>query len=157
MLPDFLGMVEMVFCWVFCKKRWLECGFKRGEGGLVVVDLWLGFTRVASLPLGKTNTGVLRFAQNDNSISKSNEQKQIPFGDDKQERQRQRQRQRQRRPQRQRQEQQQRQMQWLGGVEGGFYGGVYFGVGEFGGYTDAVHDRFLVGGAVAYDADSADA
>ena len=84
-----------------------------------------------------------------NNISKSNEQKQIPFGDDKQERQRQR--------QRQEQEQEQEQMQWLGGVEGGFYGGVYFGVGEFGGYTDAVHDGFLVGGAVAYDADSADA
>ena len=44
-----------------------------------------------------------------------------------------------------------------GGVEGGFYGGVYFGVGEFGGYSNAVHDGFFVGGAVAYDADSADA
>ena len=115
----------------------------------------VGFYSGRFAPLGKTNTGILRFAQNDGNISKSNEQKQIPFGDDKQERQRQLQPQPQPQPQTQPQEQQQ--MQWLGGVEGGFYGGVYFGVGEFGGYTDAVHNRFLVGGAVAYDADSADA
>ena len=43
MLPDFLGMVERWFCWVFCKKRWFGCGFKRGKRGLVVVDLWLVF------------------------------------------------------------------------------------------------------------------
>jgi len=44
-----------------------------------------------------------------------------------------------------------------GGLEGGFYAGVYFGMGELGGYADAVHDGLFVGGAVAYDADSADA
>jgi hypothetical protein len=46
---------------------------------------------------------------------------------------------------------------WLDGLESGFYSGVDLGLGEFGGDTDAVHDRLLVGGAVAYDADSADA
>jgi hypothetical protein len=46
---------------------------------------------------------------------------------------------------------------WSGGVESGLDGGVDLGVGELGGYTDAIHDRFFVGGAVAYDADSADA
>jgi hypothetical protein len=51
MLPDFLGMVERVFCWVFCKKWWVGCGFKRGRCGFIVVNLWLVFTRVASLPL----------------------------------------------------------------------------------------------------------
>jgi predicted lipid-binding transport protein (Tim44 family) len=45
----------------------------------------------------------------------------------------------------------------LGGLEGGLYGGVDFGLGELGGYADAVHDGLLVGGAVANDADSADA
>ena len=39
--------------------------------------------------------------------------------------------------------------------EGGFDAGVDFGGGEFGGYADAVHDRLIVGGAVAYDADAA--
>ena len=51
----------------------------------------------------------------------------------------------------------QRQKQKLGSMESGFDGGVYFGVGEFRSYSDAIHDGFLVRGAVAYDADSADA
>jgi hypothetical protein len=50
-----------------------------------------------------------------------------------------------------------KQLQQLGGVEGGFDGGVDFGLGEFGGYADAVHDRLLIRRPVAYDADSADA
>jgi hypothetical protein len=42
-------------------------------------------------------------------------------------------------------------------LESGFYAGVHFGLGELGGHPDAVHHGFFVGGAVAYDADSADA
>ena len=44
-----------------------------------------------------------------------------------------------------------------GGAEGGFDAGVDLGLGELGGDTDAVHDGALVGGAVADDADTADA
>src|ERR1700722_7173189 len=47
-------------------------------------------------------------------------------------------------------------LQLLGGLEGSFYAGVDFGLGELGGNPNSVHDCLFVGGAVAYDADSAD-
>src|SRR5260370_40929487 len=37
MLPDFFAVVEVVFCWGFCKKRGAGCGFKRGKRGQFVV------------------------------------------------------------------------------------------------------------------------
>jgi hypothetical protein len=37
MLPDFLAMVEVAFCWDFCKKWGAECGFKHGKCGHGVV------------------------------------------------------------------------------------------------------------------------
>jgi hypothetical protein len=37
MLPDFLAVVEMVICWVFCKKRGAGCGFLSGSRGQDVV------------------------------------------------------------------------------------------------------------------------
>ena len=37
------------------------------------------------------------------------------------------------------------------GAYGLLDGGVDLGLSELGGYSDAVHDGFLVGGAVAYD------
>ena len=42
-------------------------------------------------------------------------------------------------------------------MKGSFDGGVDLGLSELGGYADAVHDGFFVRGAVADDADSADA
>jgi hypothetical protein len=37
MLPDFLAVVEVVICWVFCKKRGAARGFLCGKRGQNVV------------------------------------------------------------------------------------------------------------------------
>jgi hypothetical protein len=91
--PFFLSCGGSAFCWVFGAEwvqdvviLWSECGRLSGEDGLLIagfggVDfmqffwIYLGVRRFA--PSGKTNTGVLRFAQND---EQKQLQKQIPAG-----------------------------------------------------------------------------
>jgi hypothetical protein len=38
MVADFLGLVEVVFYWVFCKKRWITRGKKCGNCGKWMVN-----------------------------------------------------------------------------------------------------------------------